>query len=148
MMLTLCGITPACAGKRIRSISSLKIRQDHPRLRGEKVVNQPVFISLEGSPPLARGKGCSLLGYGRAARITPACAGKSLPKLMKAHFLRDHPRLRGEKCRHSHEIPTLPGSPPLARGKGVNAPDLTKPVGITPACAGKSPDEVTNFLEA
>ncbi len=50
------GIIPACAGKRkIGSVTSFYF-QDHPRLRGEKVVQSAQRHGSIGSSPLARGK--------------------------------------------------------------------------------------------
>ena len=50
-------------------------------------------------------------------RITPACAGKSLPNSAHQQRWQDHPRLRGEKTLH-------------CGGRNTET-------GITPACAGK-----------
>ena len=50
-------------------------------------------------------------------RITPAYAGKSLPRQTPSAATQDHPRLCGEKLLLSH-CHTLPeGSPPPMRGK-------------------------------
>ena len=92
-----CRITPAYAGKSERQNTMLLLRQDHPRLCGEKVASQyegtrvvgitpayagksadlkSVIFPLRGSPPPMRGKGIlhSICGIG--IRITPAYAGK------------------------------------------------------------------------
>ena len=74
----------------------------------------------------------------RFARITPACAGKSLtiPKLTTRSW--DHPRVCGEKCNFC-TLQKLPlGSPPRVRGKVQLQPGQPAALGITPACAGKS----------
>ena len=50
------GITPACAGKRQVDVAQMGIRQDHPRVCGEKLL---VFVRSRkygGSPPRVRGK--------------------------------------------------------------------------------------------
>ena len=52
------GITPACAGKTVRTLAS--------------------GYSPHGSPPLARGKLLGGVSAIEAGRITPACAGKTL----------------------------------------------------------------------
>ena len=49
----------------------------------------------------------------------------------------DHPRWRGEKVPSILVVSVFRGSPPLARGKGVNAPARRLAGGITPAGAGK-----------
>ena len=55
----------------------LRLRMDHPRLRGEKVAAVRKVRLMAGSPPPARGKvakGKLLITH---EGITPACAGKS-----------------------------------------------------------------------
>ena len=73
------GITPACAGKRLRFLPACLHRQDHPRVCGEKSLLLGSSGSMGGSPPHMRGKGL----YGRPLAvgrgITPAHAGKSYP---------------------------------------------------------------------
>ena len=70
-------------------------------------------------------------------RITPAYAGKSLPKDGTAKKAEDHPRLCGEK-RHWHMQKLFcRGSPPPMRGKGSNYMQESDVTGITPAYAGK-----------
>ena len=44
----------------------------------------------------------------------------------------------GEKSLVDKAANKKQGSPPHVRGKGVNCHCLLQPVGITPACAGKS----------
>ena len=70
-------ITPACAGKRFALRSVHNTERDHPRLCGEKSLSLRLTNSVSGSPPLVRGKELLLTRTARAARITPACAGKS-----------------------------------------------------------------------
>ena len=53
-------------------------------------------------------------------RITPAYAGKSGAKPEWSGFLRDHPRLCGEKACESIFQLLHPGSPPPMRGKGFD----------------------------
>ena len=50
-------ITPAYAGKRTSSMRKRYLKQDHPRLRGEKPVWRNNRATRKGSPPLTRGKG-------------------------------------------------------------------------------------------
>ena len=90
-------ITPACAGKSPQAFAALKPREDHPRLRGEKMSQIQRNQENLGSPPLARGKAWRYYVSAAAQRITPACAGKSGCRTRTAQGGRDHPRLRGEK---------------------------------------------------
>ena len=49
-------IIPACAGKSQRTCASSSGVQDHPRMRGEKFVQQEQQADHTGSSPHARGK--------------------------------------------------------------------------------------------
>ena len=91
------GITPACAGKRKKSLQSWGSARDHPRVRGEKISTICMAGVFKGSPPRARGKGAGDEPGVRPGRITPACAGKSLPPALIRSGRWDHPRVRGEK---------------------------------------------------
>ena len=113
------GITPACAGKSLWWNGAISMNRDHPRLRGEKKAGFLKGSRKWGSPPLARGKEAHSELRSVFPRITPACAGKSLPLLKIFVRYRDHPRLRGEKLPLSEIKSCQKGSPPLARGKGI-----------------------------
>ena len=113
-------ITPACAGKRPGIDKKGSIRGDHPRLRGEDIFNTGAYGAMAGSPPLARGKGSQPAGSVDDDRITPACAGKSVPWHRRGQFYQDHPRLRGETWELAHSRMSTAGSPPLARGKSIH----------------------------
>ena len=49
------GITPACAGNRIKILKEAFPVKDHPRLRGEQGFEKENLLAALGSPPLARG---------------------------------------------------------------------------------------------
>ena len=112
------GITPAYAGKSLWCAQGQAQERDHPRVCEEKNFLLLMTSRRSGSPPRVRGKGhvchCSLV----CCRITPACAGKSLlrvvgqcyePGITPARagkrtsdaagiaFWWDHPRVCGEK---------------------------------------------------
>ena len=107
-------------------------------MRGEKGSGGTAVKGLQGSPPLARGKGIYLKLTRALQRITPACAGKSCFCGGAAFRCKDHPRLRGEKLSPFASPRKELGSPPLARGKEVVPSAGSGDPGITPACAGKS----------
>ena len=94
---TLCGITPAYAGKRSIYVFHNGVYRDHPRLCGEKPALAGATRCISGSPPPMRGKVdqqsmlCSCKG------ITPAYAGKSPLFQNVRQCIEDHPRLCGEK---------------------------------------------------
>ena len=72
-------ITPACAGK-TESRKLLRIhKRDHPRMRGEDDALGGLAMMIAGSPPHARGRLTFETSANNASRITPACAGKTLP---------------------------------------------------------------------
>ena len=81
-------------------------------------------------------------------RITPACAGKSKGRCPVSFRLRDHPRLRGEKCTGLTAKGHALGSPPLARGKVIYIIFQFQYLRITPACAGKSIQPLSAFAAA
>ena len=93
---------------------------------------------MPGSPPRVRGKVVLPYFENRRLRITPACAGKSLPLSWLYYCARDHPRVCGEKPISTlAPLPVL-GSPPRVRGKVPGVAEMVGVQRITPACAGKS----------
>ena len=91
------GITPACAGRSFLAWLSLFGSRDHPRVCGEKVEHGGRPTPGIGSPPRVRGEDFSVPGLPVRLGITPACAGRSMPKSCPADRRGDHPRVRGEK---------------------------------------------------
>ena len=136
------GITPACAGKSPQAVRLALARGDHPRLRGEKNLDDGEKGDSKGSPPLARGKVEDVSPEEIQQRITPACAGKSIAHLLLSPFEKDHPRLRGEKSAFRSPEELAQGSPPLARGKARCPTGECPDSRITPACAGKRSTEM------
>ena len=111
------GITPACAGKRELAAATKSLCGDHPRVCGEKnslIIGQ---TGLLGSPPRVRGKVKYTGGQKYAEGITPAYAGKRDFLGLACGWVRDHPRVCGEKvCGIWLKCASL-GSPPRMRGK-------------------------------
>ena len=95
-------ITPACAGKSLIPGAIHELKQDHPRLCGEKLRGACNHSKVIGSPPPVRGKELPGGGFLYGSRITPACAGKRIMETVKQVFIEDHPRLCGEKCDSCH----------------------------------------------
>ena len=76
------GLTPACAGKTDTNSEGGKQNGAHPRLRGEDNAPRRLLQGPRGSPPLARGR---LRADGTVMpyfRLTPACAGKTSPRIL------------------------------------------------------------------
>ena len=136
--LPICGITPACAGKRHERRGSVRHIRNHPRVRGEEWSCSSRRCPAPESPPRARGRAtfdptcCDRNG------ITPACAGKRACGGRRAEPVWNHPRVRGEEDVGVLRDSVVVESPPRARGRAVSDADAIFLSGITPACAGKS----------
>ena len=131
------GITPAYAGKSVKSAGLFQCCEDHPRLCGEKAPNTGRTTGRTGSPPPMRGKVGEKVSVAERHGITPAYAGKSNARSLSPTIRWDHPRLCGEK-----QVPTMgsickAGSPPPMRGKDHDVSFFQKRPRITPAYAGK-----------
>ena len=132
------GITPAHAGKTVRTARPSTRRRDHPRACGENPLASRKAMLKEGSPPRMRGKRSTTFPRAMCTGITPAHAGKTscFPRTPRPD--RDHPRACGENaiCLPGTKPPV--GSPPRMRGKHDLLLLLRTHVGITPAHAGKT----------
>ena len=133
------GITPACAGKTCPSRTTRAASRDHPRVCGENEEISDVLFAGVGSPPRVRGKLYLLLSLLKNQGITPACAGKTPPESGLPFCPRDHPRVCGENDERIESVDDFEGSPPRVRGKLRRAHLCDGHIGITPACAGKTP---------
>ena len=111
-------ITPAYAGKSSVYLPCSRGCTDHPRLCGEKYVDERSSRTDTG--------------------ITPAYAGKSSIVKLVVKIAQDHPRLCGEKAWNWTFTRVATGSPPPMRGKVQYTPNQNICQGITPAYAGKS----------
>ena len=131
------GITPAYAGKRLETASLIVRNQDHPRLCGEKFVQNRTINTEQGSPPPMRGKALLETDVYTVEGITPAYAGKSASWYDEECSKEDHPRLCGEKAERRNGEKSRLGSPPPMRGKEPEPKVKTLEIGITPAYAGK-----------
>ena len=131
-------ITPACAGKRMKSGSSWMNWWDHPRVCGEKDKAAEKAQHLRGSPPRVRGKAVHHKHRHSPGRITPACAGKRKRPKRWVRPPKDHPRVCGEKAAICTAYGKVLGLPPRVRGKAGRQLGIGGLVGITPAYAGKS----------
>ncbi len=105
---------------------------------GEQTGGTRRIYRPEGSPPRVRGTGLFFMLEASSTRITPACAGNSIPAAMHARWPQDHPRVCGEQTfREVQDFFEL-GSPPRVRGTAASIDEFADPYGITPACAGNS----------
>ena len=97
LLLSITGITPACAGKSGDHRRQRQQAQDHPRVCGEKAALMLLELVTPGSPPRVRGKAAHSFPGMKSFRITPACAGKRQQPGRLQTLCRDHPRVCGEK---------------------------------------------------
>ncbi len=131
-------ITPAYAGKSPFRKSTHTLREDHPRVCGEKRPELSRPGAPLGSPPRMRGKAVLSATSFSFAGITPAYAGKSASCCSPESAARDHPRVCGEKAQREGSAMWHKGSPPRMRGKVVHFAIDGFGQRITPAYAGKS----------
>ena len=76
-LLQVNGITPAYAGKTIKTLIFRLGSLDHPRIRGKDTKYSSQNNSFPGSPPHTRERLLIALVLTVGARITPAYAGKT-----------------------------------------------------------------------
>ena len=131
-------ITPAYAGKSASTFPTALTAEDHPRLCGEKLRMPASQMTVRGSPPPMRGKGHQQRRLADCEGITPAYAGKRADAAAAIRFIKDHPRLCGEKFLTDKFSRSYVGSPPPMRGKARFQKIGTIQPRITPAYAGKS----------
>ena len=111
------GITPACAGKTYSMRTCKRLSRDHPRVCGKndnKVIDTEKVL---GSPPRVREKRLVAVIDRLKTRITPACAGKTLPFFGECTTSQDHPRVCGKNLSSKAASQRMVGSPPRVREK-------------------------------
>ena len=135
------GITPAGAGKTVSSVPLPAKKRDHPRRCGENAHPTTRKRNQSGSPPQVRGKLKNFILLDVALRITPAGAGKTADFETTTNVDEDHPRRCGENSAVINLRNVVVGSPPQVRGKPDKFGSTTQYVRITPAGAGKTPNQ-------
>ena len=108
---------PACAGKTLRYCFRGRICQEHPRVRGENVLNMITHTFKDGTSPRARGKPAAQDHFFGFLRNIPACAGKTCEGWPAIFRGSEHPRVRGENATRFTTSGSAPGTSPRARGK-------------------------------
>ena len=153
------GIIPACAGSTRARCGPGPWSGDHPRMRGEHTPLLSRTSRRVGSSPHARGAPSTSATWSAARGIIPACAGSTRarcgpgpwsgdhPRMRGEHASArpparrgwDHPRMRGEHENTEHDVMTVQGSSPHARGAHSVYLAARSLGGIIPACAGSTP---------
>ena len=105
---------------------------------GEHYTIRPLLSLLLGSSPHVRGALESHDVRHQLHGIIPACAGSTDAVAVKAHPMRDHPRMCGEHYEQAvGGVDTL-GSSPHVRGAPERRRWQSGRRGIIPACAGST----------
>ena len=131
-------LIPACAGKTVRDRSRAAADRAHPRVCGENALVVWENVEGAGSSPRVRGKPIRSFTASRTLRLIPACAGKTLFSGRPGIQAAAHPRVCGENARVSVCGTVGVGSSPRVRGKRNYPSEEFMPLGLIPACAGKT----------
>ena len=109
-------IIPAYAGSTESFPYTLTVLADHPRIRGEHSGKRRRPRLLLGSSPHTRGARRRARHGRYRPGIIPAYAGSTRQHGAREHFVRDHPRIRGEHEEPSTDSQSEAGSSPHTRG--------------------------------
>ena len=107
---------PASAGSTSTHPPQRTPISDHPRIRGEHVIPNPLVGPMAGSSPHPRGALAGRDDLAPGLRIIPASAGNTRTECRCPASRRDHPRIRGEHARLGGALQTIYGSSPHPRG--------------------------------
>ncbi len=138
------GIIPASAGSTALGRARRTERRDHPRERGEHVIEAEPRKDSRGSSPRARGAQSLTRRGPRRRGIIPASAGSTSGGTSSTHCPWDHPRERGEHAMSLSPESSWPGSSPRARGAPKRIIRSREVPGIIPASAGSTEGSVTS----
>ena len=115
-------IIPAYAGSTVTPSTGSVTNTDHPRIRGEHVLQYVPTVGLLGSSPHTRGAHRQRRLDHQPVWIIPAYAGSTGRRRRRCRGRRDHPRIRGEHfsflsqwCGSGGIIPAYAGSTPARR---------------------------------
>ena len=136
------GIIPACAGSTTVGKTKLLFIWDHPRMCGEHELGDFAAFLDQGSSPHVRGARRRQQDHPGSQGIIPACAG-STSRPPDLHTVpRDHPRMCGEHPLVTSSASPSAGSSPHVRGARFIKSATQDAVGIIPACAGSTVEQL------
>ena len=113
-------------------------RWDHPRVRGEQLLEELGDVGGVGPSPRARGAVGLPVRLPERFGTIPACAGSRGPRHRMRGSVRDHPRVRGEQRLPRAAWARARGPSPRARGAAERGGPFPRRLGTIPACAGSS----------
>ena len=131
-------IIPAYAGSTRSLTPPSPAAADHPRIRGEHLVDAGDERGEGGSSPHTRGAPAGRDHRRPAERIIPAYAGSTFHKILPALPKADHPRIRGEHQEGLVGVLGNAGSSPHTRGARLRDLRIDGPGRIIPAYAGST----------
>ena len=138
----LCGgrgrLIPAHAGKTLMSRAAVAVGSAHPRACGENTFSTAASGVRTGSSPRMRGKRVSKLSKLFSKGLIPAHAGKTSARRQGSAPPWAHPRACGENFSGLMKITSSTGSSPRMRGKPHGSKASRYELGLIPAHAGKT----------
>ena len=129
---------PACAGNAVCLPTNLDVVTVHPRMRGERSLNERSNSDFCGSSPHARGTQGGRHDQAGGGRFIPACAGNADSPARTAPAGSVHPRMRGERSPRNSATRLPIGSSPHARGTLRLGTQQRMHARFIPACAGNA----------
>ena len=107
---------------------------------GKDAVSSGSTVRMTGSPPRVREGQRRRNRRQQGTRITPACAGRTSAAPASHRSGEDHPRVCGKDPDGALVYVAQPGSPPRVREGLQLCAEALQQCGITPACAGRTPN--------
>ena len=130
------GNIPACAGTTCCSLSTSRRCWEHPRMRGDHLVDLKLTEFEPGTSPHARGPLSRIRARQRRAGNIPACAGTTGSIGIPINSRGEHPRMRGDHPITVRSTVEPTGTSPHARGPLIVWVIFRRCAGNIPACAG------------
>ena len=132
------GSSPHTRGARGDTAAPAAALGDHPRIRGEHATTRSKRLLTNGSSPHTRGARTKCTLKWSLRRIIPAYAGSTVPIVLIATALADHPRIRGEHDQEYDQGKKNGGSSPHTRGARFRQRRQDPVERIIPAYAGST----------
>ena len=130
--------TPTCVGKTATRQPPQRMKQKHPHMRGEDMIETGKVSLSSETPPHAWGRQFMKPLLPLLQRNTPTCVGKTVPAHFPAPCRQKHPHMRGEDLIASVAVPPNMETPPHAWGR---LPSVSPDPAVrrnTPTCVGKT----------